>query len=82
MIQAGWCKQCSAEVELITVAEGAREIGLGELAVYRLIEAGDLHFIQKDDVNILACLNSLRRLQRKLEADGTADELTWEGKES
>jgi hypothetical protein len=82
VVQAEWCKQCSAEVELITVAEAAREIGLGELAAYRLIEAGDLHFTQKDDVNILVCLNSLRRIQRKLEADSTTDELTWEGKES
>jgi len=62
--ETGWCNQCGADVELSTVAEAAREMGLGELAVYRLIEAGDLHFIQEDDVNILACLNSLRSIQQ------------------
>jgi hypothetical protein len=66
VVQTGWCKQCGVEVEFSTVAEAARETGLSELVVYRLIEAGDLHFLQEDDVNILACLNSLRSIQQRL----------------
>ena len=51
----------------MSVAEAAQETKLGELALYQLIESGDLHFQREGDVNILVCLDSLRCNQRSLE---------------
>jgi hypothetical protein len=69
IVLVGWCDQCELEVELVTVANAAREAGLSELVLYRLIEGGEVHFIQEDEVNIFACLNSVRCIQQKLEME-------------
>jgi len=73
----GWCEQCQAEVELMSVADAAQETKFSELALYQLIEAGALHFEREGAVNILVCLDSLRRNQRSLEE--SRQEQTWEG---
>jgi hypothetical protein len=62
----GWCEQCQAEVELMSVPDAAQETRFSELTLYQLIEAGDLHFEREGDVNILVCLDSLRRNQHSL----------------
>ena len=51
----------------MSVAAAAQETKFSELALYQLIESGDLHFEREGDVNILVCLDSLRRSQRSLE---------------
>jgi len=63
----GWCEECQAEVELMSVAVAAQHTKFSELALYQLIETGGLHFEREGDVNILVCLNSLRHNQRSLE---------------
>jgi hypothetical protein len=65
--RTGWCEQCEANVELMSVADAAREMGLNELMIYKLIHTGDIHCIEDDDVHIVVCLNSLRRVQVGLE---------------
>ena len=80
----GWCEQCQAEVELMSVADAAQETKFSELALYQLIESGYLHFEREGAVNILVCLHSLRRNQRSLEeADSNKDrkETINEGKD-
>ncbi len=57
--QAGWCVGCGADVQMATVAEAAREAGLSELAIYRLLDDGVLHFTEDADGRVLVCLNSL-----------------------
>ena len=67
----------------MSVAEAANATGLSELAIYQLIEAGDIHFV--DDANhILACLSSLRGIQPKLEKRGDRNEQIseWEIQEN
>lgn len=61
----GWCHECGAEVELMSVVDAANETGLSELAVYQLVESGDLHFTEDSNRHIVACLNSLRSIQRR-----------------
>ena len=56
----------------MSVVEAAKETGLSELAIYQLIESGDLHFIEDANRHIVACLSSLRCIQRRLDgANGT-----------
>jgi hypothetical protein len=57
--QAGWCVGCGADVQMATVAEAAREAGLSELAIYRLLDGGVLHFTEDADGGVVVCLNSL-----------------------
>lgn len=49
----------------MSVGDAANETGMSELTIYQLIESGDIHFIE-DANHILACLGSLRGIQREL----------------
>jgi hypothetical protein len=55
----GWCLTCRAEAQIATVQGAAREAGLNELAIYRLLDEGVLHFTEDSDGRVLICLNSL-----------------------
>ena len=50
----------------MSIAHAANETGMSELAIYQLIEAGDVHFIE-DANHIFACLGSLRSIRQKLD---------------
>jgi hypothetical protein len=58
-----FCDRCGSEVELMAVADAAIEADQSELAIYQLIQAGSVHFVE-DGGRILVCLTSLRRIQR------------------
>lgn len=61
----------------MSVAAAAQETKFSELALYQLIESGDVHFEREGDVNILVCLDSLRRNQRG--SEGGRHEQTRKG---
>ena len=75
----GWCEKCQAEVELMSVADAAQETKFSELALYQLIESGALHFSEDADLRIVACLSSLRRIQRRLGKGRSTDKQNSEG---
>ena len=54
----GWCKDCMAEVELITANEAAARAGVGSRTIYQWIENGSIHFIEDLGV-LLVCAASL-----------------------
>ncbi len=56
---SAWCASCGAEAQLATVEEAAQRAGLTELAMYRRLESGALHFTETADGRVLVCLNSL-----------------------
>ena len=58
---SAWCAACGAESQLATIEETARRAGLTELATYRRLESGALHFMETADGRVLVCLNSLRQ---------------------
>jgi hypothetical protein len=59
--RVAWCAECRAEVGMVCVDDAAREAGVSELAIYRLIEERALHFSEDAEGRVLVCLNSLRR---------------------
>ncbi|MCM3902464.1 MAG: hypothetical protein ND866_12220 [Pyrinomonadaceae bacterium] len=59
--QSGWCAVCGAEAEMLTLEAAARTASVGELAIWRRIEARSLHFSEAADGRVFICLNSLRR---------------------
>ena len=44
----------------MSVEGAAREAGVSELAIYRLVEEHALHFTEDISGHVLVCLNSLR----------------------
>ena len=56
----GWCVDCSALVQTITLGEAATLAGVSTSTVYRRAEAGRLHFVETAQ-SPLICLNSLLR---------------------
>ena len=56
-----WCEVCATEVGMVCVDGAAREAGVSELAIYKLVEARALHFREDAEGRVLVCLNSLRR---------------------
>ena len=55
----GWCERCRSEVLLMRVEEAAVTADITQRALFRLIEAGKLHFAETSDGAVLICLNSL-----------------------
>jgi hypothetical protein len=53
------CEACGEVVRLVTAEEAAALAHLSTRAVYRLVEAGTLHFIERAGESVLICLNSL-----------------------
>lgn len=51
------CPQCRKLVEMATAPVAAILVLSTEREIYRLVEAGDVHFIETD--RILICMNSL-----------------------
>jgi hypothetical protein len=60
-----WCQTCSAEVDMLAVEEAAALTGLSQRAVFRLLEAGSLHFTENHESEVLICLNSLLKQTEK-----------------
>ncbi len=43
------CPGCGYEVEMVTPERAARMAGVGPRTIYRWVESGKLHFIERDD---------------------------------
>jgi hypothetical protein len=66
-----WCAECESEVGMVSEGGAAREAGVSEFAIYKLVEERALHFSEDTELGILVCLNSLRELM-----PGTDNEIT------
>jgi hypothetical protein len=65
----GWCANCDREVRLVGPEEAVALSGVSARAIYRLVEAGRVHFIERPDGVILICIDSLANSTEK---DGTS----------
>jgi hypothetical protein len=58
-----WCKPCFAEVDMVAAELAARAVGVTARQVFRLIEAGRVHFIERPDGSSWVCLNTLAKMK-------------------
>jgi hypothetical protein len=61
-IRSAQCGTCNKQVTMITADVAAKLAGLSSRALYRLIEADRIHFIELHDGSSLICLSSLNQL--------------------
>lgn len=54
-----WCDECRAQVRMLTPEEAASAAGVNVRAIYRQVEAEELHFIETREGPVLICLDSI-----------------------
>ena len=62
-----FCPVCGCMTEMATPQVGAVLAHTTEREIYRLVEAGDIHFVETD--RVLVCLNSLPGVQTVTERE-------------
>ncbi len=55
----GWCAGCGGTATLVTPEDAAMLTGIETRAVYRLVEAGEIHWADGPESLLLVCLGSL-----------------------
>ena len=66
--QRAWmtlCPACRKRVRMIPAADAALSTGRAGREIYRLVEAGQLHFREDENGLLYICLESLQRLAAK-----------------
>lgn len=61
-----WCAACDAESFMLSMDEAAAFAGMSTMAVFRLAEAGRLHWQETRAGSLVVCRNSLLRNLRAL----------------
>ena len=64
-----WCEACGAEAEMVAPEIAARVAGMRARTVYRLIEAGGIHFAETPDGSSLVCLKTLTQVEKREDED-------------
>ena len=49
------CANCSEAAALVTIEEAVKMSGISALAIYRLVEAGEVHFAETAEGSVLIC---------------------------
>ncbi|HUR98833.1 MAG TPA: hypothetical protein VMZ26_12275 [Pyrinomonadaceae bacterium] len=60
------CPVCGRRVPMLTPQAAAFLLGVGERAIFRLLEADRLHFT--DEIRVLVCLESVTNLRGELQS--------------
>ena len=68
-----WCEQCGAEVLMVTPNEAAVLNGSDARAIFRGVESGEFHFMERDGGALLVCVNSLGLEHAARSARGSND---------
>jgi|RhiMetdeSRZDD1v2_1073273.scaffolds.fasta_scaffold10247_2 hypothetical protein len=55
----GWCEQCAQTSPLLTPEEASALAGLSVRDVYRVVEAGEIHFKEAPEGRVFVCLDSI-----------------------
>ena len=75
------CEECDEVVSFVTADEAAALARLSVRAIYCLIEARKLHFIEQVEGQSLICLNSLCNSSFAPETDGLTKNIDWKGED-
>jgi hypothetical protein len=60
-----WCQLCLAETEMITPETAATMLNISTREIYRWIELGELHFVERPETALLICTTSLSRVTKE-----------------
>lgn len=63
-----WCEGCGRQVKLVTLEMIAIVTGLSVRSVFRMLEAGEIHFLETPNGSLFICLDSLLRGDRDQES--------------
>ena len=55
-----WCEECGMRTQFVTAEEAAHAAGASVRAVFRRIDAAEIHFVETCGGSVLVCLESLR----------------------
>jgi hypothetical protein len=54
-----WCAECKEQAQMVSIDEAAILTCLSARAIYRRVEAGQIHFVETDDGLLLICAVAL-----------------------
>ena len=57
----GFCSDCAAETEMLTLDEAVSFSGITALEVLRSVESGRIHFQETANGHLLICVEALRK---------------------
>ena len=55
----GWCPGCGGAATLVTPEDAGVLTGAGARSIYRLVESGEIHWVDGPEDLLLVCLGSL-----------------------
>jgi len=64
-----WCVECGKASLMIVPDAAARLSGVGERAIYRWVEAAEIHFLEEPDNVLLVCLTSVHAARARMFVD-------------
>jgi hypothetical protein len=56
-----WCERCAAGAPMVTPEYAARLSGTTPRAIYRMVESGELHYLETPSGGLLICCVSLQK---------------------
>jgi len=58
---SAWCSLCDAQVEMISPDQAASLLRVSTRIIHRMVDEGNLHFVETPDGALLICVKSLSR---------------------
>ena len=58
-----WCEKCQRETGTLTLTQAALFCHVDLSAIYRWIEGGQLHVLERPETDLLICITSLNQHQ-------------------
>jgi hypothetical protein len=55
------CDDCDREARMLTHEDAARISGLATRKIFQMIEAGEIHFVETAEGDLLVCIDSLMK---------------------
>jgi hypothetical protein len=53
-----WCERCAADTVMLAADEAAAHLQTTARIIFRLTEAGEIHFLETESGSLLVCRNS------------------------
>lgn len=61
----GYCEHCAAEMRCLTLDETVTHTGIPATSIIRLIQTGQVHFLETLSGHLLICLESVKPFGKK-----------------